>query len=28
VRISGSEGAILLVEPLTLLGDEGTRPAV
>jgi membrane protein implicated in regulation of membrane protease activity len=26
VRISGSEGAILLVEPLTLLGDEGTRP--
>ena len=27
VRISGSEGAILLVEPLTLLSDEGTRPA-
>jgi membrane protein implicated in regulation of membrane protease activity len=27
VRISGSEGAILLVEPLALLGDEGTRPA-
>ena len=27
VRISGSEGAILLVEPLTLLSDEGTQPA-
>jgi membrane protein implicated in regulation of membrane protease activity len=27
VRISGSEGAILLVEPLTLLGDESTQPA-
>ena len=27
VRISGSEGAILLVEPLTLLTDEGTQPA-
>lgn len=26
VRISGSEGAILLVEPLTLLSDEGTQP--
>lgn len=26
VRVRGSEGAILLVEPLTLLGDEGTRP--
>jgi len=28
VRISGSEGAILLVEPLSLLGDEGTQPPV
>jgi membrane protein implicated in regulation of membrane protease activity len=27
VRISGSEGAILLVEPLNLLTDEGTQPA-
>ena len=27
VRITGSEGAILLVEPLTLLGDESTQPA-
>ena len=27
VRISGSEGAILLVEPLTLLSDESTQPA-
>ena len=27
VRVSGSEGAILLVEPLTLLSDEGTQPA-
>ena len=27
VRISGTEGAILLVEPLTLLTDEGTQPA-
>lgn len=27
VRISGSEGAILLVEPVTLLGDESTQPA-
>ena len=27
VRISGSEGAILLVEQLTLLSDEGTQPA-
>ena len=27
VRISGSEGAILLVEPLALLGDESTQPA-
>ena len=27
VRVSGSEGAILLVEPLTLLGDESTQPA-
>ena len=27
VRISGSEGAILLVEPLTVLSDEGTQPA-
>ena len=26
VRIRGSEGAILLVEPLTLLSDEGTQP--
>ena len=27
VRIRGSEGAILLVEPLELLTDEGTQPA-
>ena len=27
VRISGSEGAILLVEPLNLLTDESTQPA-
>lgn len=27
VRISGSEGAILLVEPLALLGDESHQPA-
>ena len=27
VRVSGSEGAILLVEPLNLLGDESTQPA-
>ena len=27
VRVKGSEGAILLVEPLALLRDEGTRPA-
>ena len=27
VRVSGSEGAILLVEPLNLLSDEGTQPA-
>jgi len=27
VRIRGSEGAILLVEPLDLLPDEGTQPA-
>ena len=27
VRIRGSEGAILLVEPLDLLTDEGTQPA-
>ena len=27
VRISGSEGAILLVEPLTLQSDESTQPA-
>jgi inner membrane protein len=26
VRIRGSEGAILLVEPLNLLSDEGTQP--
>lgn len=26
VRIVGSDGASLLVEPLTLLGDEGTQP--
>lgn len=26
VRVSGSEGAILLVEPLNLLADEGARP--
>ena len=26
VRVSGSEGAILLVEPLNLLSDEGTQP--
>ncbi len=28
VRITGSDGAILLVEPLTLLADEGTQPPV
>ena len=27
VRVSGSEGAILLVEPLNLLSDESTQPA-
>jgi membrane protein implicated in regulation of membrane protease activity len=27
VRIVGCEGATLLVEPLTLLADEGTQPA-
>lgn len=27
VRVSGSEGAILLVEPLTLLPDERSQPA-
>ena len=27
VRVSGSEGAILLVEPLNLLPDEGSQPA-
>jgi membrane protein implicated in regulation of membrane protease activity len=27
VRVSGSNGAILLVEPLALLSDEGTQPA-
>ncbi len=27
VRISGSEGAILLVEPLNQIPDEGTQPA-
>ena len=27
VRVSGSEGAILLVEPLTLITDEGAQPA-
>jgi membrane protein implicated in regulation of membrane protease activity len=27
VRVSGSEGAILLVEPLNLITDEGTAPA-
>ena len=26
VRVRGSEGAILLVEPLNLLSDEGTQP--
>ena len=26
VRVSGSEGAILLVEPLNLLTDEGSQP--
>lgn len=26
VRIVGSDGSLLLVEPLTLLGDEGTSP--
>ncbi len=26
VRITGSRGACLLVEPLTLIADEGTRP--
>lgn len=26
VRVSGSEGAILLVEPLNLLSDEGAEP--
>jgi inner membrane protein len=28
VRVSGSEGAVLLVEPLNLLSDESTQPAV
>lgn len=27
VRITGSEGSVLIVEPLTLLSDEGTQPA-
>jgi membrane protein implicated in regulation of membrane protease activity len=27
VRITGNEGASLLVEPIKLLGDEGTQPA-
>jgi membrane protein implicated in regulation of membrane protease activity len=27
VRISGSEGAVLLVEPVNLLSDESTQPA-
>lgn len=27
VRITGSDGGTLLVEPVTLLGDEGTMPA-
>ena len=27
VRVSGSEGAILLVEPVALLSDQGTQPA-
>jgi len=27
VRITGTEGATLLVEPLNLLSDEGTQPA-
>jgi membrane protein implicated in regulation of membrane protease activity len=27
VRVTGSEGAILLVQPLTLLSDEGTQPS-
>jgi membrane protein implicated in regulation of membrane protease activity len=27
VRVSGSEGAVLLVEPLNLLSDESTQPA-
>ncbi|HEY6815516.1 MAG TPA: NfeD family protein [Croceibacterium sp.] len=27
VRVSGTEGAILVVEPLRLLPDEGTQPA-
>ena len=27
VRVKGSEGAILLVEPLALLSDDGTHPA-
>src|SRR5687768_156388 len=27
VRISGSEGAVLLVEPVNLITDEGTQPA-
>lgn len=26
VRITGNDGSILLVEPLTLLADEGTQP--
>ncbi|MBT2135032.1 NfeD family protein [Croceibacterium sp. LX-88] len=27
VRIRGTEGSMLLVEPVNLLGDEGTQPA-
>ena len=27
VRVIGSDGAILIIEPLTLLSDEGTQPA-
>ena len=28
VRITGSDGSVLIVEPLTLLADEGTQPPV
>lgn len=28
VRITGNDGSVLLVEPLTLLSDEGTQPPV